>query len=91
MENEVKRSLEIVSEQEKWFSECLPMIASENLTSPAQRRAVGSDFQHRYAEGKVGKRYYQGCRYIDEIEQQAIRLAEKIFGAEHANVCSSDL
>jgi len=86
MKEEVQHSLEIIDKQEKWFKECLPMIASENLTSPAQRRAINSDFQHRYAEGKVGKRYYQGCEYIDEIEEQAIRLAKKLFRAKHVNV-----
>jgi len=70
----------------KWFSESLPLIASENITSPAVRQLLASDFGHRYAEGKVGHRYYQGVKYIDEVEQCAIDLALKLFRAEHVNV-----
>jgi glycine hydroxymethyltransferase len=70
----------------KWFSESLPLIASENITSPAVRQLLASDFGHRYAEGKVGHRYYQGVKYIDEVEQYAIDLALKLFRAEHVNV-----
>jgi glycine hydroxymethyltransferase len=70
----------------KWFSESLPLIASENITSPAVRRLLASDFGHRYAEGKVGHRLYQGVKYIDEVEQCAIDLALKLFKAEHVNV-----
>jgi glycine hydroxymethyltransferase len=70
----------------KWFRESLPLIASENITSPAVRQLLASDFGHRYAEGKVGHRYYQGVKYIDEVEQYAIDLALKLFRAEHVNV-----
>jgi glycine hydroxymethyltransferase len=70
----------------KWFSESLPLIASENITSPAVRQLLASDFGHRYAEGKVGHRLYQGVKYIDEVEQYAIDLALKLFKAEHVNV-----
>jgi glycine hydroxymethyltransferase len=70
----------------KWFSESLPLIASENITSPAVRQLLASDFGHRYAEGKVDHRYYQGVKYIDEVEQYAIDLALKLFRAEHVNV-----
>lgn len=75
-----------VREHHKWFSESLPLIASENITSPAVRQLLASDFGHRYAEGKVGHRYYQGVKYIDQVEQDAIDLALKLFKAEHVNV-----
>ena len=75
-----------VREHHKWFSESLPLIASENVTSPAVRRLLATDFAHRYAEGTVGHRYYQGVKYIDEVEQDAIDLALKLFQAEHVNV-----
>ncbi len=64
----------------------IPLIASENVTSLDVRRCYLSDFGHRYAEGKVGRRYYEGCRYIDEVEGIAIELTKKLFDAEHANV-----
>ncbi len=64
----------------------IPLIASENVTSLAVRRCYISDFGHRYAEGKVDERFYQGCKYIDEIERIAIDLTKKLFEVEYANV-----
>lgn len=64
----------------------IPLIASENVTSMLVRRCYLSDFGHRYAEGKVGERYYAGCRFIDEIEELAIELTKKLFDAEHVNL-----
>ena len=67
----------------------LNLIASENITSRAVREAVASDLSHRYAEGLPGERLYEGCTYIDEIENITIDLSKKLFGAEHANVQST--
>ncbi len=69
-----------------WYRDCLPMIASNNLTSKRVRLLAATDLAHRYAEGVVGHRFYQGCRYIDEIEAKTITLAKNLFRAEHANV-----
>jgi glycine hydroxymethyltransferase len=69
-----------------FYRSSLPLIASENLTSSFVRRFYSSDLGHRYAEGKVGKRFYQGCEFIDEIEEMALKLTKKLFNAEHANV-----
>ncbi|MEB3806649.1 MAG: serine hydroxymethyltransferase [Desulfurococcales archaeon] len=55
--------------QNKWrLLESINLIASENVMSPLALKAYTSDFMHRYAEGKPFKRYYQGARYIDELE-----------------------
>ncbi len=62
------------------------MIASENITSTLVREATASDFGHRYAEGPPGNRFYQGCKYIDEVEELAVKLAKKLFEAPYANV-----
>jgi glycine hydroxymethyltransferase len=62
------------------------MIASENVTSPMVRQVLSSDLSHRYAEGQVGHRFYQGCKYVDVIEGKAIELAKEVFNAPHANV-----
>lgn len=75
-----------VRSHEKWFSESLPMIASENLTSEPVRQILSSDLGHRYAEGWPGERVYAGCRYIDQIELQAIALGKQLFRAEHVDV-----
>ena len=64
----------------------MPLIASENVQSPAVREALTSDFGSRYAEGLPGERVYAGCVYIDQVEFLAIDLAKQLFKAEHANV-----
>ncbi len=69
-----------------FYKDSLPLIASENLTCSVARKYYSSDLGHRYAEGKVGERFYQGCDAIDEIEQLALDLTKKLFKAEHANV-----
>ena len=69
-----------------WFENSIPLIASENIPSPAVREAVMSDFGNRYAEGWPGERVYAGCTYIDEVEIQCMDLAKKLFDAEFADV-----
>ncbi len=64
----------------------IELIASENFTSCAVRAAQGSVLTNKYAEGYPGKRYYDGCEYVDHVEQLAIDRACKLFGAEAANV-----
>ncbi|MBA3606045.1 MAG: serine hydroxymethyltransferase [Actinomycetota bacterium] len=64
----------------------LQLIASENFTSPAVLRAVGSVLTNKYSEGYPGKRYYGGNAVIDDIESLAIERAKTLFGAEYANV-----
>lgn len=76
---------ELLQEHHKWFQQSLPLIASENVTSPAVREAMLTDLGHRYAEGVPGERVYAGCRYIDQIELLANELARKVFKAEFAD------
>ncbi|MGA7096524.1 MAG: serine hydroxymethyltransferase [Acidimicrobiia bacterium] len=64
------------------------LIASENFASPAVMAASGSIFTNKYAEGYPGRRYYEGCQVVDEMEQLAIDRAKELFGADHANVQS---
>jgi glycine hydroxymethyltransferase len=64
----------------------LQLIASENFTSPAVMRAVGSVLTNKYSEGYPGKRYYGGNAVVDEVETLAIERVKALFGADHANV-----
>ena len=64
----------------------LQLIASENFTSPAVMRAVGSVLTNKYSEGYPGKRYYGGNQIVDSIEALAIERVKSLFGADHANV-----
>ncbi|HWO72660.1 MAG TPA: serine hydroxymethyltransferase [Dehalococcoidia bacterium] len=67
----------IVDAQERWRGrETINLIASENAQSRAVRELQDSDFMARYAEGHPNRpgqvlRYYQGTRYIDQIETMA--------------------
>jgi len=64
----------------------LEMIPSENFVSLAVLEALGSVLTNKYSEGYIGKRYYGGCEFIDEVEGLAIERAKQLFGAEHVNV-----
>jgi len=77
---------QLLEQHHKWFSESIPLIASENIPSPAVREALVSDFGNRYAEGWPGERVYAGCTYIDQVELLAIDLAKKLYNAEFVDV-----
>ncbi|MFH1421049.1 MAG: serine hydroxymethyltransferase [Candidatus Aenigmatarchaeota archaeon] len=77
---------ELIEKEKQRQITTLGMIPSENLASVDVLRACGSVLANKYAEGYPFKRYYQGNEIVDQIEQLAIELAEKLFGAEHANV-----
>lgn len=64
----------------------IELIASENYTSREVMDLCGSIFTNKYAEGLPGKRYYNGCANVDEIENIAIEYATRLFGCEYANV-----
>lgn len=62
------------------------LIASENFVSKAVLQASGSVFTNKYAEGYPGRRYYEGCEVVDEMERLAQERALGLFGGVHANV-----
>ncbi len=64
----------------------LILIASENYVDEDVLEAQGCVLTNKYAEGYPAKRYYSGCKFLDEIEGIAIERAKKLFGADHANV-----
>jgi len=64
----------------------IELIASENFASRAVLEAQASTMVNKYAEGYPGKRWYNGCEFVDLVERLAIERAKKVFGAEHANV-----
>ncbi len=66
--------------------EGLELIASENYCSRAVMEAQGSCLTNKYAEGYPGKRYYNGCEFVDQVETLAIERLKKIFNASYVNV-----
>ncbi len=81
-----KKILSDLQEHNRWFENSIPLIASENVPSPAVRESLLSDFGNRYAEGWPGERVYAGCIYIDKVEIQCMDLAKKLYRAEFADV-----
>ena len=64
----------------------LELIASENIVSPAVLEAAGSVLTNKYAEGYPAARWYNGCEFVDEVENLAIARAKELFGGDHVNV-----
>jgi glycine hydroxymethyltransferase len=82
----------IIVQENTWRqTQTINLIASENTPSEAVRRVQVSDFMGRYAEGHPNEgdktnRYYQGTRYIDEIERMATQEIIDLFNAKQADV-----
>jgi glycine hydroxymethyltransferase len=83
MDKEVKRIYDAEINRQ---SQTIELIASENFASQAVKKLCGSEFTNKYAEGYPGKRYYNGCEYMDQIEQLAIDELKKLYNCEYANV-----
>lgn len=76
----------LIKLEEKREQEVLEMIPSENYASTAVREALGSILTNKYSEGYASRRYYQGNRYVDEVEKLAVERVKELFGVPHANV-----
>ena len=77
---------EILAKETARQENTIELIASENFASDAVMALAGSVFTNKYAEGYPGKRYYNGCEYMDDIEQLAIDTLCKLYGVNFANV-----
>ena len=64
----------------------LNLIASENFVSDNVLKFSGNVFTNKYAEGYPNKRYYGGCKNVDELELYGINIIKKLFNAESANI-----
>ncbi len=82
----LRRVRETVRANDAWRSHTINLIASENVLSPAARSVLDSDLLHRYAEGHPGGRYYEGTRYVDEIETLTAEAMCRIFKASWSDV-----
>jgi len=85
-ENYIEQIREYTKDHQNWMKNSINLIASENITSKPIKEVLASDLSHRYAEGLPNKRFYEGCKYIDKIENLTIKLSKKLFKAEHVNV-----
>lgn len=83
MDNQIA---DLIAKEARRQQDVLEMIPSENYVSKDVRGALGSVLTNKYSEGYPHKRYYQGNRFIDEIEDIAVSRAKALFGVPHANV-----
>ncbi|MEX2247007.1 MAG: serine hydroxymethyltransferase [Dehalococcoidia bacterium] len=77
---------ELIRREERYQVDTVRLIPSENYTSRAVMEATGSVLANKYSEGYPGRRYYEGQRYVDELETLVQERAKALFGVEHANV-----
>ena len=91
----ILKLIEATSKHEQYRDkECINMIASEGLKSPAvnQMLSLSHDLECRYAEGEndleghVKKRYYQGQKYMSQIEDYATDIMKSLFKTDWADV-----
>ena len=81
-----KQVQHILLQEVKRQNTTVELIASENFASDDVMRLCGSVFTNKYAEGYPRKRYYNGCEYMDEMEQLAIDELKKVYYCGNANV-----
>jgi glycine hydroxymethyltransferase len=80
----IEEILNIVKKHELWRGkQCINLIPSENVMSPAARKLLSSDLAHRYT---ARDHFYMGTGFTDEIEQYGEKIARKIFKAETADL-----
>jgi glycine hydroxymethyltransferase len=60
----------------------LELIASENFVSQAVRDVLGSCLTNKYSEGGVGRRYYGGNEFIDQIETLCMERALALYNLD---------
>ena len=81
-----KEITNILNKEQQRQDSTIELIASENYASQAVMDLCGSIFTNKYAEGYPGKRYYNGCVNMDEVEQLAIDRVCELYQCDFANV-----
>lgn len=87
-----KEIYSLIQSELKRQQNSIELIASENIVSKAVLEATGSILTNKYAEGLpclpdgTYRRYYQGCEWIDKIENICINRCKKLFNCKYANV-----
>ena len=77
---------QVLVDEEYRQANTFELIASENFASKDVRELCGSVFTNKYAEGYPGRRYYNGCEFMDQIESFATDRVKELYGCKFANV-----
>ena len=87
VQKELEKVIELTRSQNRWRrTETINLIASENVMSPLAEALYMSDFMSRYAEGKPFKRFYQGTKYVDEVETLAMDYMNQVTGSKFCDL-----
>jgi glycine hydroxymethyltransferase len=73
---------ELTAKERKRQEDTLMMIPSENYASQAVEEVVGSALGNKYAEGYPYRRYYEGQKYVDQLETICRERALEVFGLD---------
>ena len=76
----------LIRHEESRIEKTLDLIAAENHAPRSILQAQGSVFSNKAAEGYPGNRFHAGCKHADELERLAVSRAQRLFGAEYANL-----
>jgi glycine hydroxymethyltransferase len=80
----INEILNLVRKHEEWRGkQCLNLIPSENVVSPAVRSVLSSELGNRYT---ARDHFYMGTHFTDEIEQYGEELAKRVFRADTADL-----
>jgi len=82
----MRKILALLKNHNDWRGSCVSLIASENVMSPFCEDLYVSDLMHRYAEGLPFGRYYQGLKYVDEMEDLTQEKFKKHFQANFVDI-----
>lgn len=82
----MEKIIELLEEHNAWRKKCINLIASENVMSPYCEQYYVSDLMHRYAEGLPFNRYYQGLKYVDQIEDLTQQAFKNHFDADFVDI-----
>ena len=72
--------LGVVRSHNRWRGfERVNFIVSEDVMSPLAKSLYLSDMMYRYAEGRLGKRFYRGTKYVDDVGVFVSKLPSELF------------
>jgi glycine hydroxymethyltransferase len=76
-------ALKALTIHERYRNSCINLIASENVLSPAVKKALASDMASRYA---LRPEFYGGTARIHDVWEIAENLGKEVFNADYCHV-----